>query len=426
MSCLTTATVIWLAALGQYVPDRSDFLADHALQAASLQRYWQAELPLLPGDAAVSATLVDDALYVVSRQGSAVALHAPTGLALWARRLTDGLLPILQPAHLRLEDGPGPVVFVADRGAQVLDRLTGKVLADLALPFPVGAPAVGDEETLYLGSSDGSMYALQWSTARLGRPTRVWQVRTGGPIRSAPAFDGDDLLFASDDGSVYSCQAYNKVRNWRPRRTGGPISAGLVLHESGVYVASGDRSLYRLDAFSGTVIWRQRLPMPLRDDPVVAGPTVYQYSQQTGLFAIDIDTGRIRWHRPDARRFVARHADRVYVLSGDAERLLVLDGSTGRLRHSLDIFGARAVVTNPSDDAIYLVSNTNQAVCLRPADVPYLTFKELTAIRARLLRGTEAGGEFEATPPPDESDEADSLLDDPLRSRREISPVAGD
>ncbi|MHC4067416.1 MAG: outer membrane protein assembly factor BamB family protein, partial [Planctomycetota bacterium] len=234
----------------------------------------------------------------------------------------------------------------------------------------------------------------------------------------------ENLLFASHDGSVHSCTAYNKVQNWSFSAT-GPISAGLAVDESGVYVASEDRSLYRLDSFSGTVRWQRPLPMPLRDAPVVAGRTVYQYSQQTGLFAVDVDSGELRWHRPDARSFVARHADQVWVLANDRERLLALDDRTGELRGKLDIFAARAVAANPRDDAIYLVSGTNRAVCLRPADVPYLSFKELTEMRARLLKGREAADEAAALLP-GKSGENSSRLDDPLRSRREITPVAGD
>ncbi len=420
---LTTAMLAWWAALGGYTAEPGGFPPDADLEAASLQRYWQADLPLPPGDVAISATRLDDRLYVITRQGNVAALHAPTGLTLWIRSITTSAAPILRPTHLRVEDGPGPVVFVVDRSAHVLDQTTGQVLAELALPFPVGSSAVGDQETLYLGSSTGDMHAVKWDTAGQVGVIRLWQVRTGGPIRSGPVLDGDRLLFASTDGRVHSCRAYNKVRNWS-LATGGPVLAALVLHQSGVYVASGDRSLYRLEPFSGTLTWRRRLPMPLRDDPVVAGGTVYQYSQQAGLFAVEIDSGRIRWHRADARFFGARHADRVFAATADLERLLALDDSTGKLGQSLDIAGARAVAANPHDDAIYLVSPVNRVVCLRPAEVPYLSRKELTAVQARLARGGNAA-ETQAPPPASKADQDESWLDDPLRSRRDITPVAG-
>ena len=303
MNALALALTTVLA-VGPYVPDSSDYLADTDLQAAGLQRYWETDLPLEAGDTPVAGTLRDESLYVATRQGNLVAVHAPTGLALWACHLGGRATTMLAPTHLWTPDGPGPTVVVVGRQVHVFDRLTGEPLAEFTLDFAVGTPAVGDLEILFVGGLDGHMYALGWDSVQAGRAVLLWKVRTGGPICSEPVFDGRNLFFASAEGRVYSCIGFNRVLNWT-FQTGGPVRAGLLLHQDGIYVAGGDRSLYRLDDGVGLVRWQRRLPTPLDDAPVVGGQTVYQYGPEEGLFAVELDSGELLWRCGEARAFVA-------------------------------------------------------------------------------------------------------------------------
>ena len=389
MTPLTLILPLVGAALGQYVPDSGDFVSNQALRAAEMQRYWEADLPVPAGEDAVLAARVDENLYVLTARGSVVALHAPTGLALWARNLNEGRYRLLRPTHLWTPQGPGPVAVVSARNVYVLDRLTGQPIASFRLPFAYGTPAVGDDEMVYMGSADGHMHAVRWDSARDGAGAiRIWRVRTGGPIRSLPAFDGTNLFFASAGGEVISCIADGRIRNWTTS-VDGAVVAALAFHESGVYVASTGRSLYRFDRETGELRWRCRLPTPLEAAPIIAGRTLYQGCGDAGLYAVDIDNGQVAWSRPEAKSFAARKADRVVVLAAGGERLLVLDNNTGQEVRSLDVFDARIVVPNPYDDAVYVVTRTNRVFCLRPADVPYLTVEALAEARARLTSHAE-------------------------------------
>ncbi|HUU84171.1 MAG TPA: PQQ-binding-like beta-propeller repeat protein [Phycisphaerae bacterium] len=377
-----------LVAVGPYVPESSDYLAGVDLKAIGLQRYWETDVRGESGDAPLSAHLRDDSLYVMTRRGRLVALHAPTGLALWARTLGERRTAMYPPSHLWTADGPGATVVVVGRTIHVLDRLSGETLGEFALEFAPGTEAVGDHETLLMGNLDGHVTALKWDVLAGGRPVQHWRVRVGGAIAPGLVFDGRNLFFGSADGNVYSCVGYNRVRNWS-FGTAGPVQAGVVLHEGGLFVASRDRSLYRLDAGVGVVRWQRRLPTPLADSPVVVGQTVYQFAPGEGLFAIDADSGEILWQRGEAGAFVAARGEQAYLAGADGEHLLAVDNRTGELSRSLEIPQTRVIVSNPKDDAIYLISAWNRVLCLRPADVPYLTLEEVAALRARLMRGGE-------------------------------------
>jgi outer membrane protein assembly factor BamB len=428
MTCVTLAGLLTAVCIGQqYVPDSNDFLSDPALRAADLQRYWEAEIPLRAGDSPVSAALVDETLYVISSQGTVAAFHAGTGLPLWTYPVR-GTSKVLPPAHLTTAEGPGAVAIASDRRVTVLDRTTGKALAEFGVEFPAGSPAVGDDKMLYLGSADGHMYALRWDYVRedpiYGRPVHVWRAATKGPIRSQPVFDGWNLLYASEGGDIYSCVAYKGVKNWS-RDTLGPIFGSLVLDQNTFYAASADRSLYRLDAKNGDQLWRLRLPMPLDEGPLLAGRLLFQPipGPEGGISAVDADTGGLLWHHADARSFVARDGDVVYLLKNDGEHLLAVDAGTGQPKRSVAIYGTKIVVPNPISDAIYLVSSTNRAACVRPARVPYLTLKDLAAVRARLHKGTESEETEEPAPLDQANDRAPA--EDPLRSRSNVSPMVG-
>jgi len=407
----------------RYVPDAGEFLSDGDLRSAHLQRYWEAEIPLPAGDRVRSATLLDDSIYVVSRQGNVVAYHAGTGLGLWSYPLGDGLSEVLAPTHLIARQEPRPVAFVCGRRVVVLDRDSGELLTRVPIGFPAGAPAVGDDSVLYLGSSDGHLYAVRWHPPSRGIAGRLWRVRARGPIRSRPAYDGFDLFFASEAGDVYSAVARTRTERWSAHHF-GQVFAALLLHDSGLYVASADRSLYRLDPDSGEQRWRVRLPLPLEHDPIVAGKTVFQPGPRGGLYAIGVDSGEILWHRPEAACFVARTADTVYVLAGGDGHLLALDAGSGDVRRTLAVHDAATVVPNPYGDAIYLVSDANRIACLRPADVPYLTLRELAAVRERLRRQDDTTEIGEPLPGGAATEER-SPADDVLRSSTDVPPLSG-
>ncbi len=385
--------MVWML-VGQYVPEVGEFASNQALRAAGMQVYWQADLPVSPLEHAELATLLDGTIYVVTDRGGVVAVDGATGLPLWVRNLNAGRYRLLKPTHLWTPDGPGPVVVVGAGQAYILDRETGQPIGGFALPFAYGTPAVGDDETVYLGSADGHVYALRWAATRSGgNAVRAWRVAAGGPVLALPAYDGHDLFFATASGELASCVAQDKLRNW-VRTLDGSAATSVIRHEGGIYVGTITRMLYRVDADTGRLRWRTRLPVPIEADPVIAGTTLYQDCADAGLHAVDLDTGRIVWRQLAARSFVARRGDEVVALDVGGDRLLMLDNATGlplsRCPSGLEVYNADFVLPNPADDAVYVVSKGNQVICLRPADVPYLTLEALAAARARLATHAEA------------------------------------
>ncbi|MGZ4345407.1 MAG: outer membrane protein assembly factor BamB family protein [Solirubrobacteraceae bacterium] len=138
--------------------------------------------------------------------------------------------------------------------------------------FVVSSPAIGSDGTVYIGSFDSKLYALDPTT---GKPK--WSFGTNDHIYSSPALGRDahgatdTIYLASTDGSVYALTPQGNLR-WS-YDTGEPIRSSPVLgpapgapgHDI-LYVGSSDGSVYALDANTGRRRWSYDT---VRNDPIL-------------------------------------------------------------------------------------------------------------------------------------------------------------
>lgn len=388
------------------------------LRHAGLARYWEAQVPLAPGDSIEAADLVDEVLYITTSGGSVFSVTADVGLIRWGTKLTRSHYRIYTPAHMRRSGGAGPVIIPTTDEFYILDRYSGDVLRSFRPDFPPTGAAIGAEGLVFTGSTTGRFYALLVDYPCASDPITLWQVETRGAVVGRPIFhDIDKLVFVSRNGTVYSCSALDKVLSWSIS-VGGSIVADPVLADGGVYVASLNRSLYKVDAATGEAVWRVRFPAPLVDSPAIVDHTVYQYSSDQGMTALDAETGRERWRSPSGRAIVA-HWPKSDVLFTTDRALHVVDRKTGRLRGSAETHGVSHAVTNVGSDAVYLVGRDGGILCLRPADRPFLRPRDMAAARRRLNRPPRSASDASAHIGIETFPDDDSSNNDPLRSRHD-------
>jgi outer membrane protein assembly factor BamB len=166
---------------------------------------------------------------------------------------------------------------------------------------------------VYVGSNDGSVYALR---ARDG--VLVWKHATHGTVNSSPAVVNGLLYVASLDGYVYALDATDGTLRWRfktqgERRFSAPGIHGIAprkqidpdpfdvflsspaVADGTVYIGSGDHYVYALAAGSGALRWKFRTGNVVHATPAVANGLVYIGSWDRSLYALDAHTGRVRW-----------------------------------------------------------------------------------------------------------------------------------
>ena len=97
------------------------------------------------------------------------------------------------------------------------------------------SPAIGPDGTIYVGSDDGKVYAVQPDG------TKEWEFETGGAVSSSPVvgyFGGVLRIYVgSEDKKVYAIDSDGKEQ-WN-FETGGIISSSPAISNSGIiYVGS--------------------------------------------------------------------------------------------------------------------------------------------------------------------------------------------
>lgn len=230
----------------------------HAVNAADGRRVWTFDGAIgIDGRAVLTA----DSVYFVDQKNNLIALRRSDGAWRWTTALHDE----------QIAGGPAP------------DNPTFNHRA--------AHPLVLDG-VLYVGSSDGGLYALSVATG-----AKLWRHDARGPIFSGVGFHGGDTLtFGTMDGSVVLLDRRTRRETFRAKTGGGVVTTPLVV-DGKVIVGSRDFLIHAFNLADGSTAWRysywfswvESTPV-LRDGRIYIGAS--DYSRVT---AIDPATGRARW-----------------------------------------------------------------------------------------------------------------------------------
>lgn len=112
------------------------------------------------------------------------------------------------------------------------------------------SPAIGADGTIYVGSWDNKLYAVDASGSN------KWSITVGGGssgtwFMSSPAIGPDGTVYVgSNDRSVYAIRTNGTIR-WS-FQTGSWIAASPAIARDGtVYIPSGDSKLYAINRNGG-------------------------------------------------------------------------------------------------------------------------------------------------------------------------------
>ena len=116
-----------------------------------------------------------------------------------------------------------------------------------------------------------------------------WTYTTGGSAAS-PAVAGGTVYVGSDDGKVYALNAATEQVRWT-YTTGSSVSSPAVAGGT-VYIGSWDHKVYALNAATGQVRWTYTTGGYVASSPAVAGGTVYVGSYDGKVYALNAATGQ--------------------------------------------------------------------------------------------------------------------------------------
>jgi len=199
----------------------------------------------------------------------------------------------------------------------------------------IDCPLVVDRDTVYVGTSEGELTALDFQ----GR--RRWTYRIDVPTVDPPAVSGHRLVCPCRD-HLLAIDAPSGDLEWERSVDGLYTTPPTV---DGDLVLVGDnRGLTALHAETGGEIWRTDLEGPPVGAPAVDDERVYVGTREETVQALELGSGEEVWSAPTDGTVVGgptRADDRVYVADDDGT-VLALGAETGQTFFTHQIRGAFA------------------------------------------------------------------------------------
>jgi outer membrane protein assembly factor BamB len=206
--------------------------------------------------------------------------------------------------------------------------------ADDVIKPIVGSPVIADD-TVYVCSSDGRVYALdmtygdeKWRSDPLG--DKLW---------ITPAVKEETVYVSTFDGHIYALSAKDgSLLPWAFEAEAG-FASSPVLYEDTIFVGSFDRNLYAIRIGDNEPLWKFPGDNWFWAAPVVANGVVYAGCLDGKVYAIDSKTGDELWEF-DTKDF--QEKDRIVSSPVLIDDLLVVACDSGKV-YALDIFNGKQV-----------------------------------------------------------------------------------
>ncbi|MCC2614959.1 outer membrane protein assembly factor BamB [Aestuariibacter halophilus] len=229
----------------------------------------------------LSPALGYGALYVANRQGGVFSLDPANGKTNWQ-------------ADFATFDDSGYLSFLTNLFS---DGVPAKISGGLTLAY----------ETVYFGTEDGYVYALDAETGE-----QRWRVSVRGEVLARPAVDENVVVVNTGSGQLFGLDAASGEQLWRyesevPALSLRGISAPAAANGGAIVgTASGKLAVTLLE--TGQTAWEQPIAKPsgateldrivdIDTAPVVFGGVIYTISYSGTLAAVELRSGRVMWKR---------------------------------------------------------------------------------------------------------------------------------
>lgn len=341
------------------------------LRAAGLELAWWAVADISPGlDLVRDLTADEDLVYVRTRENLLTAIDLTTGAKKWSVRVGRD-----RQVGLPVSSNRTLAMAVVGGVAYALDKDTGRTEWQLPLPGVPTAPPALDENRVYLGTADGSVYAFDLRTVQeyysegklpqFVNATQSWRYASGGEVVGSPVRSGIALLFANADGVLGALEAEERDLLWQfeaDRRASAPP----VADDETVYFPSQDRNLYAVAVENGIDRWEFVTRSPVETAPALVGDSLFVVPGRSGVAKVDKRTGRADWVNDRTTGFLAVAGGRAYV-SDAADDVVALDLATGAPLGSARLTDYRLRAANDRTDRVIVATERGVVLCLKAA-----------------------------------------------------------
>jgi len=234
------------------------------------------------------------------------------------------------------------------------------------------SPAIGTDGTVYIASMNGFLYAIDPTSS-----IQKWAYKTGDTSGwSSPVIAGDGTIFIGSatgpsSGSFYAIKPDGTLK-WSVSPSGAITTSPAIGYDGKVYFAAG-ATVYSMYADTSAVNWMYSIPtggaVAITSPTIGPDGTVYIGSNDKSLYAISA-TGSLKWSYPTGAMIQSSPAlgtdGTVYISSQDGS-LYAID-KNGRKKWSYAT-GAMIYASSPAigaDGVIYIGSTDGNLYALSP------------------------------------------------------------
>ncbi len=229
-----------------------------------------------------------------------------------------------------------PIIAIVgyDNTLRVLNRISGTLLWSYSLKSSsVGASKfIGD--LLLIPTGDGLLTAYDIKQRKV-----IWRRQFSGLVRT-PITVGDDLVYVCDGtNSLYALKISDGELVWQnrqnpPKRFSLQGESRPLIAKDKVIMGYSDGRVIAFNAKRGEALWERDLAPQVKQfedvdaDLTVIGNTVYAASAASGLYALNLKDGKIKWFYPIAGVVTMSEFEGDLILGlqhGELGRLSVLD-----------------------------------------------------------------------------------------------------
>jgi len=360
--------------------NESPLPSSRILNRFGLEQAWWGQAVLNSNRDKIRHIAIDErSVIIVSTSGIVTSFDAENGQKMWVTRIGRkdqiSFMPVMNEKQ---------VLIAAGVKLFALDRLLGGVDWEIDLPqVPSTAPSA-DNDRVYVGTLDGSVYAFNLKIIEnlyqerllpeYSLSTQEWRYKAGKKITSPPIVTPLSVSFASLDHSLYSVGP--RTRNLRFQfETDAAISAPLVKQGEFIYVASEDFNFYCLNANNGKVQWSFLSGLPIRKSPYVINDRIYIMPDAGGIISLKAATGRHAWRGAQLKAMNFLAATRHQIMTTDQiGNVLLLNPDDGDVIGRLPLISFNVKPSNSVTDRLFLAKQTGLIVMIREQGSNFPTY----------------------------------------------------
>jgi len=170
----------------------------------------------------------------------------------------------------------------------------GSDITDLNWTFETGnliesSPVVGPDGTIYVGSNDSNLYALN------ADGSKKWEYATNKKVASSVALAKDGSIYFGDaDGYIY-CLNSGGTLKWDNKLNGPALGSPVIDDDGVVYIGCGTR-YYAINP-SGSFKWSYNAGTTIGTQAALSGDVLY-FSSHRSIGSINTDGTFNWWYTP--------------------------------------------------------------------------------------------------------------------------------